>query len=859
MKNIENSQCYFPELYEGALDSLRESIKADLLTCHIYDGESKLFWLFHRSGDFKCEGQMCGPLTTKHQADRMTYREDHDVLLEVPLSGGIHAKVHIFENPKNSKELAGQILHGDSFINREDIKKCIRILIKEISGDTVNVIFLNYRSDTHVLHKNEIENILKFSIPHLCHLAQWSSQVSLHEGNLAWKLCSNLSNLRNKFGQIKMTQSEDWSKFWTELVGTIKNLIEFPDGSKILTCDLYEVKRDGSLELLHDVYITTEKEDKNPGVVEYVARTAQVYYIPDTNKYSEAATFNPLRRPEYVECTRGVNCELACPLLVGSKVVGVLNLESDGIDVYSNHMISLIYSLSTFVATTVREAIIWRDLLEITRHSRELFGLNEHEEMLKKTLSAVKSMGYKCGIWEFDESEMSGRWVEGSEPMQNNIRTDGQGFTNWIRENSKAFLVADYSVDATQRPRYKQYIGKIGESRLFEKWVDDDGSYGLTNITPSEDIDRVFIDPEESKRRGDVVCDIGFPIIEDNLSYSSNSDSEVVAVLWAKCKRHSVSILNDEIWFISLICRTVGEARQRLKERQAAEKEKLVYVRDRLYNYHFGPSRAKSIIKIGENTEGELKGTLLKAIPVDEVVVINVDIRGSTEFSSKCNENRQPDKFVEFILEYQNICREAVIEMGGVFDKTIGDGAMGIFNVFNEKVIDSTPHDTLNESYKNAINAGFMIINRFTMLVEKIDSQLAFTLSNRFGVGIGIVCGKGHVGSTVHKDLAGFEYTVYGEAANLAGKIVSLADARLVREWMQVNRAWSVDQNSRESEEVDANRGEALEFLEKDRQSILLCLARDRNHICPNNADIIQVETGQKDFDRVLWIRERGK
>ena len=137
-----------------------------------------------------------------------------------------------------------------------------------------------------------------------------------------------------------------------------------------------------------------------------------------------------------------------------------------------------------------------------------------------------------------------------------------------------------------------------------------------------------------------------------------------------------------------------------------------------------------------------------------EVTVMFCDFRGFTEMS-----NILPtEKTVLILNKYLSAMVEVVFSHNGTLDKYMGDGFMAVFGV---------PISKGDDAY-NALSAASDIVK----CVEELNTTHADTIPHALNIGIGISSGEviaGNVGSKKR-----LEYTVIGEAVNLASRLEKL-------------------------------------------------------------------------------------
>lgn len=138
-----------------------------------------------------------------------------------------------------------------------------------------------------------------------------------------------------------------------------------------------------------------------------------------------------------------------------------------------------------------------------------------------------------------------------------------------------------------------------------------------------------------------------------------------------------------------------------------------------------------------------------------EATVLFTDVRGFTQYTWE----REPELVVERLNEYFEIASETIIGYGGYVDKFVGDAVLGVFNVPVERA----------DHVERAVRAALDMRAAFA---ERARDQSDALLD---AVGIGIHTGvvvSGNLGSQVK-----MEYTVIGDAVNLASRINGLAGA----------------------------------------------------------------------------------
>jgi class 3 adenylate cyclase/GAF domain-containing protein len=742
------------QIAKNGLNQMMKDLNADLLSCYFLNRYSGLYWLFHKSGTFYYPEQMTGPLTHSEQLRRMGDEKSPNFLC------------NHFEAPEDN-EISRDILNGQSFVRREEIHHSFRFRL-EATGECWIVIFLNYRGpcQTDEIIKNYLNqrHTLKEALFTLL------EQPFLNEKD-AWRLRS-MSLIKQKAFSDMLTSFEAWegstaggglktphlavAKHWELIVRQAQGLLH-PDDKNCLTCQLYAVNRDGGLTLLagRDDF----KNERDPGVCNYVAKTAQIFSIDNIPKYEQGLRNrggpDDSKLPAFVACVGDAMSEIACPLVVQGKVVGVLNLESGTQARYGDREALLLFLYATSVALSLRQVVLFTDLKVTTTLQHKLLSLNNEEEILGMVVKAVNDLGYVAGIWAFDEAaSMKGNWVPGSNKAADSVRLAG-GHTFWIRNRGQPVAIADYKPKEIYDAGKKR-IAELDSAKLFKCWYTGEKDPDFLLIAPNEKIASIMEDHH-------IATDFGFPI------FSESSGGQIIAVLWAKCFRHFVSVLDEEVWFLSLICRSAAEACRVARER-FPRLQAIKLMEQKLYEYHFGEARTRALLARGNS----IKDWSFKK--ADDLIVLQIDIRGSSKFASECFACKQGNVFHEVMAEYHSAAQLRIQSQGGIYDKSVGDAVIGIFHAYRPDLLPFGAPVAKEDSMRGALEAFKLIVNDFEMLLKLRQDNLVAPLPFRITMRLGCIVeiGAGYIGST-SKTLPALDFTVYGMVANRAGKLTDLA------------------------------------------------------------------------------------
>ena len=147
------------------------------------------------------------------------------------------------------------------------------------------------------------------------------------------------------------------------------------------------------------------------------------------------------------------------------------------------------------------------------------------------------------------------------------------------------------------------------------------------------------------------------------------------------------------------------------------------------------------------------------------LTVMFCDLVGSTEISSRLD----PEEFRELLADYHRATAAAIVRFGGHVAKYLGDGVMAYFGW-------PEAHDNDAE---RAVRAGLAILEGIAALNNRDARSDRLTLSARVGIDSGtVVIGKG----------GGSDSEVFGDTANIAARVQSVADPDAVIVTPAVNR-----------------------------------------------------------------------
>jgi PAS domain S-box-containing protein len=125
--------------------------------------------------------------------------------------------------------------------------------------------------------------------------------------------------------------------------------------------------------------------DKEKGITVKAARTGKPIIVPDVRK-----------EKAYVKGGEGILSELAAPIKVGRKVLGVLNVESKKLAAFNEEDRKLLEILASHAAIALNNLKRQEKLAALNVYGRSLIKAKNVEEVCKQTLNAMqKILGFK--------------------------------------------------------------------------------------------------------------------------------------------------------------------------------------------------------------------------------------------------------------------------------------------------------------------------------------------------------------------------------------------------------------------------------------------------------------------------------
>jgi len=202
----------------------------------------------------------------------------------------------------------------------------------------------------------------------------------------------------------------------------------------------------------------------------------------------------------------------------------------------------------------------------------------------------------------------------------------------------------------------------------------------------------------------------------------------------------------DDLELVTVVAYQAALAVERAR---LAERARTVDAQRRKLLRHFSPDVAGLILSQTEMDQDPLAVTVR-----EEATMLFSDVRGFTGLT----ERLPPLQLAQLLREYLSEMTKAIFEDRGTLDKFMGDGLMAIFGV-------PVPHP---DDPVRAVRCAVRMLERLAGLNARLPADRRLTV--RIGVNTGRVV-AGNFGTPER-----LEYTVLGDAVNVAARLESIAE-----------------------------------------------------------------------------------
>lgn len=136
------------------------------------------------------------------------------------------------------------------------------------------------------------------------------------------------------------------------------------------------------------------------GIVGWVAKNQDSVIVPDVS-----------RDERYLAVRESTQSEIVVPLMVGDKIVGIINLESDRLDAFTNEHLNLIKTFGSQAAISIERAKLHADQIEKERLESEIqLARRIQQSFLPQSLPSID--GFQLSAINIPSEEVGGDYYD---------------------------------------------------------------------------------------------------------------------------------------------------------------------------------------------------------------------------------------------------------------------------------------------------------------------------------------------------------------------------------------------------------------------------------------------------------------
>ncbi|NIO81242.1 MAG: GAF domain-containing protein [Candidatus Aminicenantes bacterium] len=199
----------------------------------------------------------------------------------------------------------------------------------------------------------------------------------------------------------------------------------------------------------------------NDGIVGKAMTTGQLIYIKDTSKSEE-----------YVNLIPGTKSELAIPLFLGGKLIGVLNVESEHVGHFGPEDIALLQAIANPVALAIENARLYQEekkrqkqMATLNQLNRVLTSTVDVDALLDRVVEAIREqLNYPfvgIGLPDKDSKKLVLKAISSIHPVDlpiGHTQDIGVGVVGEVMATGKSLLVPDVRKRENYVPMHKDFL-----------------------------------------------------------------------------------------------------------------------------------------------------------------------------------------------------------------------------------------------------------------------------------------------------------------------------------------------------------------------------------------------------------------
>lgn len=186
------------------------------------------------------------------------------------------------------------------------------------------------------------------------------------------------------------------------------------------------------------------------GVTGWVARNREPLIVP-----------NVLLEPRYIETPETIYSEMAVPLLVGEKIIGVIAVDSSEVNAFSKDDCAILGTLASMVTKVLENARLLTTATQQLKELTKLFLISEnlsetpndpalYQKLLTDASEALSCSGLSLMLFNADKEDLAMTASIGLPEELANLRIAlGKGIHGWVAQQRKPLLIPDVTHDST--------------------------------------------------------------------------------------------------------------------------------------------------------------------------------------------------------------------------------------------------------------------------------------------------------------------------------------------------------------------------------------------------------------------------
>jgi sigma-B regulation protein RsbU (phosphoserine phosphatase) len=274
------------------------------------------------------------------------HREEVMRNLSVPLGEGITGAAAAMREPL----LVGDVRNEPRYLNTVDAVRTEMAVPMTARGKLVGVIDLQ---STRVNAWGEYDRALMRLIAARVGVAIDNARL-YRRVDRQNRTLKTLANISREFSSIL-----DLNELLGKIASTMHELISY-DAFSILSVD-HEAKALRHLSSIrYDQRVNIDNVPLGKGLTGAAAESREVVRVADTAK-----------DPRYIASHPDIRSEVAVPLIAHDKVIGVMDLESDRVDFFTDDHVRILTLLAPQVASSVENARLYAEIAERERRMEE--------------------------------------------------------------------------------------------------------------------------------------------------------------------------------------------------------------------------------------------------------------------------------------------------------------------------------------------------------------------------------------------------------------------------------------------------------------------------------------------------------